>query len=86
MSPALEAVVHRSRGEFFVTLTLRGKDVDEAGPFDDEHDATCAARRMASNVRPLNGVGFFTDVPACDARPQVGEFTAGRAMSRRGAA
>lgn len=48
----MEAVVFRDStpqslcGEWFVSIRVAGTEVDVAGPFDDETDATLAAERM----------------------------------------
>jgi hypothetical protein len=42
--------VTRRQGSYSVQLSLRGTLFDEAGPFDEEYDATEAARRMCDDV------------------------------------
>ena len=46
-------------GEWMVSLRLFDKQVDEAGPFEDETDAVMAAQRNADNVyMPAKGTLF----------------------------
>lgn len=36
---------YQHNGKWWVVLTLDGEGIDEAGPFDDEHDAEMMAYR-----------------------------------------
>lgn len=47
--------VYRTSNGFHVSLTRNGEELDDAGPFDDEIDATDAARRMADEVYTCRG-------------------------------
>ncbi len=50
----VHAHVYRDGGHFVVRLIVAGKEVDEAGPFCDEWDATAAALRMGDEVYPAS--------------------------------
>jgi hypothetical protein len=41
----MDAAVFRHQGEFFVSLRFAGEEIDVAGPFDCELEATLAAER-----------------------------------------
>lgn len=53
----MDAHVFRKRGEWFVSLTLAGEEIDVAGPFDDETDAN------EMGIRSVFGDGEFIPMP-----------------------
>lgn len=58
----MHAHIFRHGGEFFVSFTLAGEMVDEAGPFYDETDAIFAAERG------VFGDGQVTHLPSLPQR------------------
>jgi hypothetical protein len=53
----IAAHVYREDGQWNVSLSLNGRGFDTAGPFEDEYDATEAARRMGDEVYPADYAG-----------------------------
>lgn len=47
----MDAMIYRSGHDFHVRYSRHGLTLDEAGPFDDEADATFAAHRSGARIR-----------------------------------
>lgn len=73
----IQTSVYKDGYDFYVSLTLHGEQVDEAGPFDDRLDAELAAQRMAP-------VGIDFDHDERDWLPSwSGSWNSGRYLGKR---